>query len=154
MKTTKHTFLVILILLSAIVNAQENEKRPKVDEMHARKWQFILEQAQLTPKEAESVQPIFMEYEKTIWNEHEKNRDFFKSAKKINGNDKPDYSALNDHYAEIDLIQGQQFKCYHLKLRKVLQPESLFKYYHAEREFKRKLLKDMQDRHLREDRPQ
>lgn len=153
MKTIKQTLLVILILISAIMNAQENGKRPNVDEMHSRKWQFMVEKAQLTPKEVESVQPIFMEYEKTIWSQHEKDRDFFRSARERKGNAKPDFSALNDRYAGMDLIQGQLFKNYHLKLRKILQPKTLFRYYHAEREFKRKLLQDMPGHQQHDDRP-
>ena len=43
-------------------------------------------------------------------------------------------------------------KSYHLQLRRLLAPETLFRYYHAEREFKRKLLQDMQDRRDPKDR--
>jgi hypothetical protein len=153
MKTKKQILLGILIFTSAVMYSEDAGKRPGVDEMHTRKWQFIVEQAQLTQKEADAVGPIFMEYEKTVWNQHEKNRDFFKSANKKNGNDKPNYSALNDRYAEIELIQGQLFKNYHLKLRKHLQPETLFRYYKAEREFKRKLLQEMPGRPPHDDRP-
>jgi hypothetical protein len=47
---------------------------------------------------------------------------------------------------ESEVKQSQLFKSYHLQLRKVLQPETLFKYYKAEREFKRKLLQGMPGR--------
>jgi len=153
MKTKKYTLLGMLIFLSTFLNAQGPVNSPKVDEMHARKWQFMVEKAQLTPKEAEVVQPIFMEYEKAVWSRHQKDRAFFKSAKERKGNTKPDYSALNDHYAQLDLVQGQLFKNYHLKLRKYLQPETLFRYYKAEREFKRKLLQDMPPRERHDSRP-
>jgi hypothetical protein len=132
------------------MNAQERGFPPKVEEMHAQKWQFMVDKAKLSPKEIEAVQPVFMEYEKAVWSQHEKNRDFFRSVKKMEGNTKPPYEEMNNRYAEADLIQGQLFKSYHLKLRKILQPEVLFRYYRAEREFKRKLLKDMQE-HQRRD---
>jgi len=153
MKTKKYTLLGMLIFLSTFLNAQGPGNSPRVDEMHARKWQFMVEKAQLTPKETEVVQPIFMEYEKSVWSQHQKDRSFFKSAKERKGNAKPDYSALNDHYAQMDLVQGQIFKNYHLKLRKHLLPETLFRYYKAEREFKRKLLQDMPPREQHGTRP-
>jgi len=132
------------------MNAQEHGFPPKVEEMHDQKWQFMVDKAKLSPKEIEAVQPVFMEYEKAVWSQHEKNRDFFRSVKKMEGNTKPPYEEMNNRYAEADLIQGQLFKSYHLKLRKILQPEVLFRYYRAEREFKRKLLQDMQE-HQRHD---
>ena len=145
MKTIKGILWGLLITISTLINAQEPGAIPKVEEMHARKWQFMVEQSKLTPTEADAVQPIFMEYEKAVWDQHKKDRDFFRSVKKMNGNLKPPYNEMNDRYAEMDLIQGQLFKTYHLKLKKILQPEVLFRYYHAERDFKRKLLQDMQN---------
>lgn len=145
MKTMKRFLWGLLISFSTLINAQEAGAPPKVEEMHARKWQFMQEQSKLTPSESDAVQPIFMEYEKAVWSKHQKDRDFFRSAKKMDGNLKPPYTEMNDRYAEMDLIQGQLFKSYHLKLKKILQPEVLFRYYHAEREFKRKLLQDMQN---------
>ena len=58
-------------------------------------------------------------------------------------NSKPNYSQLNDQYLELEINQAQLFKNYHLKLRKILSPETLFDYYKAERAFKRKLLHEM-----------
>src|SRR5659263_22227 len=140
MKTIKNILWGFLITISTLINAQENGFPPKVEEMHAQKWQFMVDKAKLSPKEIEAVQPIFMEYEKAVWSQHEKNRNFFRSVKKLDGNTKPPYEEMNNRYAEADLIQGQLFKAYHQKLKKILQPEVLFRYYHAEREFKRKLL--------------
>jgi hypothetical protein len=115
--------------------------------MHARKWQSLITQAQLSPKEIDAVKPVFMEYEQLVWKLHEENHDFFKSAFKNAKNGKPNFAELNDRYVDNEIRDAQMFKNYHLKLRKLLQPETLFKYYRAERDFKRKLLKDLQDHH-------
>jgi len=142
MKAIKYTISIVFSLLSNLISAQNKGNSSKVDEMHAQKWQYMVEQSDLSQKEVELIQPVFMEYEKAVWKQHAKNREFFRSARNKDKNVKPNYSELNDRYAEIELIQAQQFKAYHLKLRKLLSPEILYKYYKAEREFKRKLLQD------------
>jgi len=145
MKTLKYFIWSVLILLSTNINAQDIDKSPKVDDMHSQKWQFMVEKAQLTPTDIAKVQPVFMQYEKTMWCQHQQNRDFFKKNFKKDNDVKPDYAQLNDRYVEMEVKQSQMFKSYHLQLRKLLSPETLFRYYRAEREFKRKLLQDMQD---------
>jgi hypothetical protein len=147
MKKLNNRLLLLMVFFSSALFAQENKPFPKVEEMHNRKWQFLVDEAKLTPKDAEIVQPIFMEYEKSIWNFHAKNGEFFKSIRNRQNDPTINYSEINDRYAEIEITQAQMFKNYHLKLKKVLQPEMLFKYYRAEREFKRKLLQNLQDHH-------
>ncbi len=145
----KNAIIGLLIIFSTVLNAQETWKTTKVEDMHEKKWQYLVEQAQLSPSEIKLVKPIFLEYEKRVWNQHEKNREFFKSFSKIDKNSKPNYAEMNDQYAEIEYVQGQAFRNYHLKLRKLLKPETLFYYYKAERDYKRKLLQDLPNRPMR-----
>ena len=146
MKPLKKALLGLLISLSSFAMAQENGRFPKIDELHTQKWESLVSQAQLTPKEIEVVHPVFLEYENSTWKMHQENREFFRSALKDAKKLKPNYAELNDRYVEFEFQEAQMFKNYHLKLRKLLQPETLFKYYKAEREFKRKLLHDFQER--------
>lgn len=136
-----------MVFVSTVLLAQENRPFPKVEEMHNRKWQFLVEKAQLSQKDADAVQPIFMEYEKALWSFHAKNGNFFKSLRGKLNDPTINFADINDRYAEIEVTRAQMFKNYHLKLRKVLAPETLFKYYKAEREFKRDLLQNLQERH-------
>jgi hypothetical protein len=147
MKLIKYALLGMLVFLSSTAIAQDNNKIPKIDELHALKWQSLSTRAKLTPKEIEIVKPVFMEYEQSVWKMHQEKHEFFKSALKDVKTVKPNYADLNDRYVDYELKEAQMFKSYHLQLRKLLQPETLFKYYKAEREFKRKLLKDLQDQH-------
>lgn len=142
----KNALLGLLISLSSFAIAQENDRSEKIEELHTRKWESIISQAQLTAKEIEAVQPVFMDYEHSVWKMHQENREFFRSALRNAKKIKPNYADLNDRYVDFEFQQAQMFKNYHLKLRKLLQPETLFKYYKAEREFKRKLLHDLQER--------
>ena len=145
MKLIKYALLGMLVFLTSTAIAQDNNKIPKIDELHAKKWQCLSTKSKLTPKEMETVKPIFMDYEQSVWKMHEEKHDFFKSALDNEKTVKPNYADLNDRYVDYQIKEAQMFKNYHLKLRKLLQPETLFKYYKAERDFKRKLLQDIQD---------
>jgi len=146
MKTTKYMLICLIIMIGQVLQAQENEKFQRIEEMHNQKWQFLVSQAQLSPDDVTKVESIFMSYEKSVWELHQQNREFFKSAMKDAKKSTPNYAELNDRYVDFEFKQAQLFKNYHCQLRKLLQPETLFKYYKAEREFKRKLLQDFQDR--------
>ena len=146
MKTIKYTLFGMLLLLGTVMQAQGNHAFPNVDEMHARKWQFMIDQAKLNPQEAAKVQSVFIAYEKSIWQLHERNRANFKNALKVSDNEKPNYTLLNDMYINQEIKKVMLLKSYHQKLRRILAPESLFNYYRAERSFKRKLLHNMPGR--------
>jgi hypothetical protein len=145
MKIIKNVLICLLVMMSSSTFAQDKDKLFKIEEMHARKWQCLVSQAQLTPKEIDAVKPVFMEYEQLVWKLHQENHDFFKSAFKNAKTVKPNFAVLNDRYVDNEIRDAQMFKNYHLKLRKLLQPETLFKYYKAERDYKRKLIQDLQE---------
>lgn len=146
MKSVKNLFTVLVLMSFCFVHAQENDRLSKIEEMHNQKWQFLVTKAQLSPDDIAKAQPIFMAYEKSVWDLHQQNREFFKSAMKDARKVKPNYAELNDRYVDFEFKEAQLFKNYHSQLRKVLQSETLFNYYKAEREFKRKLLQDFQGR--------
>ena len=150
MKLVKFALIGLILFLSGIANAQDHDNSSKIDEMHSLKWQTLATEAHLTPKDIEVVQPVFMEYEKSMWNMHKQNHDFFKSALKNAKKVTPNYADLNDRYVENLFKEAQMFRSYHLQLRKLLSPETLFKYYKAEREYKRKLLQEYQEHRSQE----
>lgn len=153
MKTIKYTLIGTFLLISTVLCAQRNPVCPNVDEMHAQKWQYMVEQAKLSPQEIASVQPIFMQYEKSAWRLHDSNRTSFKKALQVKGNEKPNYTEMNDRYVNQEIKKAMMLKSYHQKLRRLLAPETLFYYYKAERSFKRKLLHDMKDHRMGGNRP-
>ena len=145
MKRMKYTFLGLLMILSSSLLAQDNNRFARIEEMHERKWQNLITQAQLSPNEIEMVKPVFLQYEQTIWKMHQENRDAFRAALNNAKNVKPNYADLNERYVNYQFKEAQLFKNYHIKLRKLLQPETLFKFYKAERDYKRILLREFQD---------
>jgi len=155
MKTIKNLLVGLFVLASTLLQAENKDDFPRIEEMHNNKWEFLVEKARLSPDEIERVRPVFMNYEKTVWNLHRQNRESFKAEMKDAKKAKPNYADLNDRYVDFEFKQAQLFRNYHMQLRKLLPPETLFKYYKAEREFKRKLLQDFQDkRHPERPRPQ
>lgn len=146
----KYKILGILLLLSSFLYAIDTGSPSMIDQMHLQKWKILVSRAQLNQKEIELVQPVFMEYENAVWSLHQKNREFLKSAFQNKSKGKPNFAEVNDRYADFDFQDAQLFRNYHYKLRKLLSPETLFRYYLAEREFKRKLLRDFQDHGPRE----
>ncbi|HLP04548.1 MAG TPA: hypothetical protein VK152_03885 [Paludibacter sp.] len=150
MNTLKHLILLVAFVAATATNARN--KCP--EEFHEKKWHYLVEKAQLKQTESDLVKPVFLDYEKNMWERHEKNRQFFKSVMDKNKDGKPNFAELNDRYAEEELAHAQLFKNYHLRLRVLLPPETLFRYYRAEREFKRELLRNMPGRPHSENKPQ
>lgn len=139
----KFIVLAAMLCISAVSEAQGRHGRPNADEFHARKWQFILSQVSLSPAEINAVKPVFFHYEKSVWELHQRNIDYYRKYKEIKSNENINYSELNDNYINQEIKQAQLLRNYHMKLRKLLKPETLFQYYKAERMFKRKLLDHM-----------
>ena len=144
MKNINYYLLSILMFLSFTTQAQSQTRVcPNVDEMHERKWQFMMREVSLSPAEAYAVKPIFLNYEKSRWDFHKKNRNYFRKAGDGKKNTEINYAEMNDRAVNEEIIQAQLLRSYHLKLRKLLKPETLFHYYQAERKFKRNLLHNM-----------
>ncbi|MFZ4581114.1 MAG: hypothetical protein ACOYM7_00565 [Paludibacter sp.] len=139
--------IIVLLFIISALSAQET-KRPSVEELHNRKWTFIVEKANLTAQEAERVEPIFMEYEKTIWKTVEGNKDFFKQFyQKKNNRSEEDYLEMNDRYINIEIQKTHLLKNYYAKLKKQLSSESIFKYFNAERSYRKELIDNWHGKH-------
>ncbi|HNX12898.1 MAG TPA: hypothetical protein PKH68_07895 [Paludibacteraceae bacterium] len=144
MRNIKYILLSALLLLSLAIQAETEQRgRPNVKEMHERKWQFMMNEVELSPAEINAVKPVFLNYEKAIWELHEKDREFFRLSRDRKQGVDINYSELNDKAVNSEISHALLLKNYHLKLRKLLKPETLFNYYQAERKFKRKLLQNM-----------
>ena len=138
-----NTMIAILLLVSSYTVAQELKPRHSVEEIQQMKWKMIVEATKMSAKDIELIQPFFLEHEKSMWNLHQQKRMFFKTEQQKDGEDKVNYAQLNDQYVEFEVKEAELVKKYHSQLKKLLSPQSLYVYYKAQREFKRKLLDDM-----------
>lgn len=136
----KYTILLLSVFFTGFVSAQEPEM-PSVDELHARKWTYIVEKAKLTPAEVTRIKPIFMEFEKAVWKNAELNKEFFREFyKNKNDRSESDYQKMNDMLVNSEMQKAHLVKIYYSKLKKQLTAETIYKYFNAERSFRRELL--------------
>ena len=76
MRNLKYIVLSTLMVLTLTAQAQrERHGHPNVKEMHERKWQFVMNEVSLSPAEMNAVKPVFLDYEKKMWELHMKNRE-------------------------------------------------------------------------------
>lgn len=144
MRNFKYIVLSTLLVLTLAAQAQrERHGHPNVEEMHEKKWQFLMNEVSLSPAEINAVKPVFIDYEKKVWELHMKNREYFRLSREKKPNGTINYTELNDKAVNSEISQAQLLRSYHMKLRKLLKPETLYYYYQAERKFKRKLLQNM-----------
>lgn len=144
MRNLKYIVLSTLMVLTLTAQAQrERHGHPNVKEMHERKWQFVMNEVSLSPAEMNAVKPVFLDYEKKMWELHMKNREYFRMGVEKKQDAAINYAELNDKAVNSEISQAQLLRAYHMKLRKLLKPETLYYYYQAERKFKRKLLQNM-----------
>ncbi len=140
MKTSKYLSTVLMLMLfSALAFSQNRGQRFDVDKFHEHKWDFIMKEVKLSPAEESAVKPVFIEYEKKNWELHVKSRELFQQARKEEMSEK-DYRNLNDKTVNLEIKRAQYLREYHVKLRKLLNPETLYRYYRAQKSFEKQLL--------------
>jgi len=137
--------IVVFLILNMGIQAQDFRNHPNVADIHEHKWEYIVEQAKLTPQQADKIEPVFMEYEKALWKSSEQMRDAFKKFRdEKRSKNKPDYEELNKRFIALDIEKAQLQKNYYLKLKKTLNDETIYNYFGAERSFRKELIKEWQ----------
>jgi hypothetical protein len=143
-------FMFAILPAFAEENTSNPHKRPSIDEMHEHKWNIIIEETHLNKEKAEKIKPLFLEFEKSSWELHEKSRSHFKEAhQKMNKKEVVDYDKLNDLFVSTEIEQAKLLEKYHAELKLILSPEELFSFYIAERKFKKILLQNISKQKVR-----
>lgn len=142
----KQFILVLILSFTGILFAQESNL-PNVDELHNRKWEFIVEKAKLSSQEAARVKPFFLEYEKAVWNLMERNKEFFRDFYRNKENrGEAQYAEMNERFINSEIQKAHLQKNYYAKLKKQLSAECIFRYFNAERSFRKELIDKWQNR--------
>lgn len=146
----KKNILIMMLFLSMTIIAQENQNPPRVEDMHARKWEYMIEKSKLTTQDAAKVEPVFMEYEQAVWKLMEQNKVYYKKKhENKTSQSKPNFEEINERFINIETQKAQLLKNYYIKLKKVLPAETIFNYFKAERMFRQELIKDWQGKRNR-----
>ncbi len=142
----KHYILLLVLSFAGFLYAQESG-HSNLEELHNRKWDFIVLKSQLSSQEAARVKPFFLEYEKAVWNLMERNKDFFRDFYRNKENrSEAQYVEMNERYVNAEIQKTHLLKNYYAKLKKQLSAESIFKYFNAERSFRKELMDKWSDR--------
>ena len=139
-------FLAIMLLTSVSFMAQPAPNRPTKENVFARKWEFLSTRAVLSAQEAAKVQPLFVDFEEQIWQLYAGNREIFRMQRKSQSQQKIDFEAINDAMIETELTKANLQKEYYLKLKKVLDAETINKLLHAEKAYQREMIQRIPDR--------
>jgi Spy/CpxP family protein refolding chaperone len=151
MKTIKTSFLIIaLIASSSIIMAQPKRQMQEGDhkeQIESMKIGFLTRKLNLTPEEAKTFWPVYNQYQNDLDKIRETRRNEVKNAKKdfMEMSDKDVEKIVDNEIAfrqnEVDIL-----KKYHSQFKQVLPIKKVAILYRSEEEFKRELLKKIQER--------
>lgn len=120
--------------------AQPGSGRITKEQIFAQKWEFIVAKAQLSTTDAAKVQPLFLEAEEQVWQLFAGNRQIFRSQRRNNPGEKVNFEAINDALIETELSKANLQKVYYLKLKKVIDAETINKIFHAEKAYQKDII--------------
>ncbi|OIP82790.1 MAG: hypothetical protein AUK44_06900 [Porphyromonadaceae bacterium CG2_30_38_12] len=146
----KSTFVLFMLFVIALVHAQDLPQNTSVDDMHARKWNYLVEKIPLSREDADLVKPIFLEYENAVWKIIYRNKLFFsKLHHHVQDMNEANYQKINDLYVTSEIQKSHLLKTYYGKLRNCLKASTIQKYFKAERSFRNELVAGWQKGHRR-----
>jgi len=149
------TFLVLSLVLTMGLAAQDQPKAQSHDEIRKQRWEdmkvkraaYYTEKICLTSEEAQLFWPVFNELQNKKWKLHQQmSAQFHNGIKDEQGHPIINYAKVNDELIRIKVQEANLDKSYHERFKKILIPEKLFRYYGAERDWANKLLKDIEKR--------
>ncbi len=153
-KTMKRILLVTCttILFSSLAFAQPGEadrmnKGERKEKVEAMKVAYITNKLELTPTEAQQFWPVFNEYESKVQTIRQSRRkdskDGMENLDQLNDKEVEAFidSEVGFRQKELDVL-----KEYHAKFKSVLPIRKVAKLYRAQEDFKRELLKKIQER--------
>lgn len=143
---------ILIALFAAFISVQVfaqpgkrmEERKDKIESM---KIGFITERLDLSPEEAKTFWPVYNQYQKELDDLRKKRREERHDAKQEfeNLNDKEVEKVVDGEIAfrqnELDIQ-----KKYHAQFKQVLPVKKVARLYRSEEDFKRELLKKIQDR--------
>lgn len=119
----------------------------RIEEMRLRQIAYYTDKIGLTAEEAQAFWPVFYDRQNKRWKIDHERRKFFRMAK---DNKAIEYERANARMIELRIQEAEMEKECYEKLKAILSPEKLFKYYQAEEDFSRELLRSFEGRRNRE----
>src|SRR5690554_1740270 len=121
---TRLLIMMLLLVSTATLSAQNRPERMNKEQIIAMKWEFISDHAKLSPADALKIQPIFIDYENEGWALLEKNRQAFGRGRRTGDRSSIDFELINESFINFDIEKARIQKEYYLKLKKVVSAET------------------------------
>lgn len=142
MNTIKYIVICSFLLLTNINTFSQDNDRLK-----SNKVAFLTEKLDLTVNEAQVFWPLYNEYDGKLDKIlTEKRTILSKVNKNQNSISQAEQTKLADRLTELEINEADLQKEYHEKFKTVLPIDKVLKYYKAETEFKKHILKELQKR--------
>jgi hypothetical protein len=144
----KKNLLIFVLGLSYIFIYSQNEDKflnKDREKIKAQKVSFISHSLDLSVNEAQAFWPVYNEYDKKLEKIFTDGRNMIRMDKIDNMSDK-EAEQIAEKFIENETQMANLQKEYYAKFKTVLSPKKILKFYASEKEFHRKLLKDLRDR--------
>jgi len=149
MKKLYHTIFIsaVVLLLITANTAHAQQRRPlqarQGERVEALKVAFFTKQLELTPDEAKAFWPLFDEYSKTVIKHRKEKKESMEqiAEKGIENMTDEELNTLIDSRIRQAEETVQARSAFFREVRKVLPPRKVIKFYKAEEQFNKMLLK-------------
>ncbi|MEP7168811.1 MAG: hypothetical protein ABI855_05525 [Bacteroidota bacterium] len=150
MKTFKAILVITLMSVASVSMAQPKRMMKggdRKEEIEAMKVGFLTRKLNLSPEEAKTFWPVYNQFQNDLDKIREARRGEIKDAKKdfMEMNDK-DVEKIVDNEIIFRQNEVDIFKKYHSQFKQVLPIKKVAILYRTEEEFKRELLKKIQEK--------
>ena len=140
---SRYIIILVACLFCMPTFAQKKDKYTE-SEFRAKKQAYIAQKAELTPAESEKFFPLYFEFQdkkkeinKTAWANLKKGKNPQTSEK--------EYETIIDNFFDNQETIAKLEKEYILKYREILSAKKIYMIYKAERNFRRNMLKILQE---------
>lgn len=136
MKDTLSILILSLFLNVLFINAQDADKSfMDLQKFEKNKQEFIIKEAELSQKEADSFFPLNSELQKKKLELHRKHQETLKHTKESTDITEAEYKELIDNNIDLKMKEAELDKEYADKFNKVMSPQKLFRAQQAEKTF-------------------
>lgn len=143
-KTMKKGIMILAALLM-IPLSKLNAQNPSLEKFNTYKIGFFTKKMNLTSQEAEKFWPVYNEYQKQ---KIKLQRDRFMIIRDFNQNestlDNNQLTTMGDKLIKDIAEESDLQVAFHRKIKEILPPDKVIRYYQAENQYKIQLLRELQ----------
>ena len=147
LKHIQSLVLIVTLMICAIpINAQEEPKSDKEQEIKSQRIAFFTDKIGLTPDEAQVFWPIYNAYwdrKNSIIADRKEKMTYFAENFEIMSNE--EMIKYADQYIHYEMELAELLDQYHIKFKEILPIDKVMKIYLADYEFKTYLLKKIRE---------